>query len=91
MTPAGNNVFALSLKNCNPSSTVFIGGVQVGKTPYSGTRDTGEISLRLVPDALEKPLVPYETRVSLSPGIQTVVKREFGETIDASAGEVISF
>ena len=74
-----------------PSSTVFINGVQVGKTPYSGTFDPGEINLKLVPDALDKPLVLFETRLLLSSGIQTVVKREFGETLDSSAGEIISF
>ena len=74
-----------------PSSTVFVNGVQVGKTPYSGTFDPGEINLKLVPDALDKPLVLFETRLLLSSGIQTVVKREFGETVDLSGGEIISF
>lgn len=74
-----------------PSSVVFINAVQVGKTPYSGTFDPGEIDLKLVPDVLDKPLVLFETRLLLSSGIQTVVKREFGETVDLSAGEIISF
>lgn len=74
-----------------PSSVVFINAVQVGKTPYSGTFDPGEIDLKLVPDVLDKPLVLFEIRLLLSSGIQTVVKREFGETVDLSAGEIISF
>ena len=74
-----------------PSSMVFINGVQVGKNPYTGTFDPGEIDLKLVPDANDKPLIIFETRLLLSSGIQTVVKREFGETIDASGGEIISF
>ncbi len=74
-----------------PSSMVFVNGVQVGKTPYTGTFDPGEINLKLVPDANDKPLVLFETRILLSSGIQTVVKREFGENTDSSGGEIISF
>ena len=74
-----------------PTSVVFINSVQVGKTPYTGTFDPGEIDLKLVPEASDKPLIVFETRLLLSSGIQTVVKREFGETIDLSAGEIISF
>ena len=75
----------------NPTSTVLINSVQVGKTPYTGTFDPGEIDLKLVPDASDKPLMVFETRLLLSPGIQTVVKREFGETLDLSSGEIVSF
>lgn len=74
-----------------PSSTVFVNGVQVGKTPYTGTFGPGEIDLKLVPDTSDKPLIVFETRLLLSSGIQTVVKREFGETVDLSGGEIISF
>lgn len=74
-----------------PASAVFINSVQVGKTPYTGTFDPGEIDLKLVPDASDKPLIIFETRLLLSSGIQTVVKREFGETLDLSSGEIMSF
>ena len=74
-----------------PSSVVFVNSIQVGKTPYTGTFDPGEIDLKLVPDTSDKPLIVFETRILLSSGIQTVVKREFGETIDSSAGEIVSF
>jgi hypothetical protein len=74
-----------------PSSKVFINSIQVGETPYSGTFDPGEIDLKLVPDPSDKPLMIFETRLLLSSGIQTVVKREFGETLDASGGEIVSF
>ena len=74
-----------------PSSTVFVNSVQAGKAPYSGAFGPGEIDLKLVPDASDKPLIVFETRLLLSSGIQTVVKREFGETIDLSGGEIVSF
>lgn len=75
----------------NPASTVFINGEQVGKTPYQTTMKAGEITLRLVPDSFDKPLSPYETKIDLVGGIETIVNRDFGATDDESGGYVISF
>jgi len=44
-----------------------------------------------VPEANGTPLVPYETRVNLASGIETIINREFGETEELSSGTVISF
>jgi len=75
----------------NPPSSVFIEAVQVGRTPYRETRNPGEITLKLVPESFEKPLAFYETKVNLITGIETVVKRDFGELDETSSGEMISF
>ncbi len=74
-----------------PASTVYINSEQVGRTPYKETRKPGEIAIKLIPDSFEKPLVPYETKITLISGIETVIRRVFGETSDASGGETISF
>jgi uncharacterized protein YgiM (DUF1202 family) len=74
-----------------PNSTVFIDGVQVGRTSYEITRASGEITVKLVPESLDKPYAPFETKVTLSPGIKTIIRREFGETEETSKGEVVSF
>ncbi len=74
-----------------PEATVYIDGVEVGKTPYEVKRKAGEIVVRLVPTPGEKPLAPYETRVTLVSKIQTIINREFGETEESSQGETISF
>lgn len=79
------------LVETNPASTVFIDGNQVGRTPYEATRSPGEISVKLVPETLDKPASIFETKVTLNSGIKTVIKREFGETEETSAGEIISF
>jgi len=75
----------------NPSATVFIDGVEVGKTPYEATRAPGEVVIKLVPISADKLLAPYETRVTLSSKIQTIINRDFAETEEASAGETVSF
>lgn len=75
----------------SPASLVFINGEQVGRTPYHSTVPPGEILIKLVPEANETALTPFETKVTLVSGIETVIRREFGETEEASAGEIISF
>lgn len=75
----------------NPASTVFIDGEQVGKTPFQTTRKAGEVVVRLVPDSFDKPLSPYETKITLVGGIETVISRDFGSTDDESGGYIISF
>jgi len=74
-----------------PVSSVYINGSFVGKTPYKSTFPAGEISIRLVPGTNDQNLVPYETKVNLDAGIQTVVRREFNTTEETSSEDVISF
>lgn len=75
----------------NSKATVFIDGVRVGTTPYEATRKAGEAVIKLVPQVSSHPLSPFETKVTLVSGIKTVIRRDFGDTDDTSAGEIISF
>jgi uncharacterized protein YgiM (DUF1202 family) len=75
----------------NPISSVYINGNLVGKTPYKNSYQAGEITLKLVPDSFGQNLIAYETKITLVPGIQTIVRREFGNTEDTSSGDIISF
>ena len=74
-----------------PVASVYIDGVQVGRTPYEAIKDPSEITVKLIPESLDKPLAPYETKVSLGAGIETVITREFGESDETSSGQVTSF
>lgn len=74
-----------------PAATVFIDGEQVGRTPYEVTRKPGEIVIKLIPQSLDEALVPFETKVTLTSGIKTVIKREFGDSEETSSGEILSF
>jgi uncharacterized protein YgiM (DUF1202 family) len=75
----------------NPSATVIIDGVQAGRTPYEITRKPATLVVKLVPDKIDKELKSYETRITLSSGIKTIINREFGETDETSSGNIISF
>lgn len=75
----------------NPASTVFINGDQKGKSRYEETFKPGEVTVRLVPDSFDKPLMPYETKVVLVSGVKTIIQRDFAETEEKSSGAIISF
>src|SRR3990172_5468650 len=88
---AGRKKAALSV-NTNPRATVFLDGEHLGSTPYyNEALKAGEFVLKIVPESSGQALSPWEGRVTLSPGILTVVNRELGLTQDDSSGEILSF
>src|SRR4030042_4316162 len=74
-----------------PAATIYIDDLKVGRTPYEKTQKPGEVVIKLVPDSFDLPLAPYETKVNLIAGVQTVITRFFGENDEQSSGEIISF
>lgn len=75
----------------SPASTVYINGEEVGRTPYTSLKSPGEITLRLIPDSFGMPLAPYEEKINLVSGVETVVRRYFGASETFTEGEVLSF
>lgn len=75
----------------SPASSVYIDGAFAGKTPLQKTIEAGTVDLRMVPEIGDQNLIPFETKVTLVSGIQTVVRREFGKTEIESSGDIISF
>ena len=79
------------LVDTSPAASVYVNGELVGKTPLQKTYDAGEITLKLVPLIADQNLLPFETKITLVSGVQTVVRREFGIDENSSSGDVISF
>lgn len=79
------------LVTASPAASIYVNGALVGKTPFQKNMEAGEISLKLVPLVSDQNLIPFETRLTLISGIQTVVTREFGSSEEASSGDIISF
>lgn len=75
----------------NPESTVFIDSEEVGRTPYRENMEAKEIVVRLVPDSFDRPLVPFESKIVLTEGVETAIYRDFGEFEENSGGEILSF
>jgi hypothetical protein len=72
-------------------SNVYLNGQLVGKTPFKGVYKAEPLILKVVPIDDQLGYVPFETKLTLIAGIQTVVRREFGKTEDVSSGDIISF
>lgn len=79
------------LIDANKTSLIFINGEQVGKTKYEGTYTAGEAAIKLVPESFDKPIAPYEVKVDLTPGVRTIIQRDFGDSEEVSGGAIISF
>ena len=77
--------------NSKPSAAVYINGAYTGITPYTGKHPPGALSLKLIPGDGKGNLPPYETKLNLVSGIQTVVDREFSESEESASGDVVSF
>ena len=75
----------------SPASTIYINGEEVGRTPYTSLRKAGEITLRLIPDSFGQPLSPFEEKINLVSGFETVVRRYFGDSREKTEGEILSF
>ena len=75
----------------NPVSAVYINGEYLGRTPLRTTKPPNEVIVKLIPESFQKPLAPYETQMNLVAGVETVVKRDFGDLDETSAGEIVSF
>ena len=87
----GRKKAALSV-NTKPQATIFLDGELLGSTPYyNESLKAGEFVLKIVPESTGEALTPWEGRITLSPGIMTVVNRELGLTQDDSSGEILSF
>ncbi|HEX6976910.1 MAG TPA: PEGA domain-containing protein [Patescibacteria group bacterium] len=72
----------------NVDAQVFIDGKRLGKTPLDTTLSPHEAVVRVVPNSQ---FGAYETKVNLSAGIKTIIRRNFGPTEADTSGEIISF
>jgi len=79
------------LVESTPPSSVYIASEQVGRTPYEANLKPGEVVVKLIPETIDRALAPFETKVILNSGIKTIIRRDFGETEEASAGDIVSF
>lgn len=76
--------------NSVPVAEVYINGNSVGNTPYENSELSGTIDVRLIPTSGNN-LTPYEAKIKLTPGVLTVVRRQFGNDEDTSAGDIVTF
>lgn len=74
----------------SPSGIVYVDGEQKGRTPLEIEVEAKEVIVKIVPEG-STPLSPYETKVKLTEGVKTIVRRKFGESGASASGQIISF
>ncbi|WKZ25326.1 MAG: PEGA domain-containing protein [bacterium] len=79
------------LVEADPESIVYINEQEVGRTPYEANLSAGEITLRVKPIDTGIILDDYETKINLTSGVRTIVKRTFKDVEEFSSGVVVSF
>lgn len=82
--PAG-----LSLQTSVPAAA-YINGDFVGRTPLEISYKSGNIDLKLVPLDPNKSYIPFETQISLTSGVKTIVRRIFADNDFASSGQIVT-
>jgi len=69
----------------SPNAGVFLNGNHVGSTPYYDEKvKAGEYTIKIVPEGGIG--LPWESNISLMPGIMTVISRQLGQTEETSSG-----
>lgn len=79
------------LVDSDPVSEVFINGELKGNTPYEGFHKAEEIRLKIRPVDSSLSLDDYETKIDLTPGVRTIVKRVFRLKDEESSHVMVSF
>lgn len=83
----GNKQAALQV-NSTPQASVYLNGNHVGQSPYFDDKiKPGEYTVRILVE--DDPTKDWQTKVTLSPQIVTVVSRDFGESPDQSSNYLL--
>lgn len=73
-----------------PATSVFLDSRFLGRTPYEDRIESGEYTLKLIPESTATSAASWQGKVKLEANILTFVNRELGTSDLTSAGEVIS-
>lgn len=72
-----------------PPALVFVNNVQVGRTPLDQMFPPGDVSVKIVPESTTTTLSTYQTNVTLTNKVYTVIRHNFNESDSLSSGEII--
>jgi hypothetical protein len=74
--------------NSNPPASVYLNGNHVGQTPHFDDKlKPGEYVVRLLVD--DDPIKDWQTKVTLAPGIVSVINKNFGASESESANYLL--
>lgn len=75
-----------------PVATIYVNGKSVGTTPYSGVFRTDAVVVSLLPQSSDSsPLSAFQTAITLTPGVRSVLRHDFSAIPGGESGDEISF
>lgn len=84
------NVFGKLRIISSPTTSVFINGVAVGRTPYDEKYKVGEYILKLIPEGLATETASWNGKIKIYKNALTYVNRELGSSDISSSGEIFT-
>lgn len=74
----------------SPTTSVFINGLAVGKTPYDEKYKVGEYVLKLIPEGVSTEAASWNGKIIIYKNSLTYVNRELGSSDILSSGEIFT-
>lgn len=84
------NAFGKLKITSSPTTSVFINGVAIGKTPYEDKYKVGEYMLKLIPEGMATQTASWNGKIQIYKNALTYVNRELAGSDVGSAGEVFT-
>lgn len=72
-----------------PSVSVFLDNKRLGQTPYREKVQSGEYTLRLVPDSATSDIAPWQGKISVGPNLLTYVNAVLSDSELSSAVDIL--
>lgn len=74
----------LKVDSNNPAG-IFLGTNHIGRTPYEEKTNSGEYTIKLVPESTVNPVVSWQGNIEVFPNLLTYVNADLGESEFATA------
>jgi len=73
----------------NPTVSIFVGNKHAGRSPFEDKVDSGDLSVRLVPESTTVSLSPWQGTVKISPNLLTYINATLSDSEFTTAVDVI--
>lgn len=82
------NFYGAIKVNSNPSATIFLNNIAIGKTPYEGKQKVGEYILKLIPEGTATQTASFTGKIKIYKNSLTYVNMDLGFSDLSTTGEI---
>lgn len=75
--------------NSSPASGVFLGTANIGRTPYEEMTNSGEYTIKLVPESTVTALSSWQGNIKIQPNLLTYVNADLAESEFTTAVDIL--